>query len=97
MFRTAEARSLVLAALSESEHWGRDLRDMLAERGFKYRSVPFYALMAGMEDDELVIGFWADHDVLGQNIPQRRYRIVPGGRRSYESTEELLAARLGLA
>ena len=83
---------LVLGVLHRSEQPGRVVREALAEYGVRRTGAAFYQLMARLERDGLVNGYYGSIVVGDQSVTERRYRITAAGaaqwthtRRFYES------------
>jgi DNA-binding PadR family transcriptional regulator len=83
---------LVLGVLHGGEQPGRVVRHALAEYGVRRTAAAFYQLMARLERDRLVDGYYGSIVVGDQSVTERRYRITPAGaqlwgetRRFYES------------
>lgn len=66
----------ILNALGSEEKSGKELRNKIG-----MRLAPFYVLMARMEDEQLVEGWYKPVVVAGHKIKQRWYRATPKGRR----------------
>jgi hypothetical protein len=73
---------LVLTSLLDGEQPGRCIRDRLAEEGVRKSGPAFYQLMARLEDEKLVAGWYDEKVVDGQRIKERRYRITGAGTRA---------------
>ena len=83
---------LVLGVLHGGEQPGRVVREALAEYGVRRTLAAFYQMMARLERDRLVDGYYGQLAVGDQLVTERRYRITPAGaglwadtRRFYES------------
>ena len=63
----------VIEALDAGERSGKDLRAHLKACGFRKSGPAFYQFMSGMEEAELVQGWYDQKVVDGQVIKQRRY------------------------
>lgn len=82
---------LILAICLNEEKSGREIRKELAAQGAKKTGPAFYQLMARLEDDHMVKG-WYDQKVIdGQIIKERRYKITSGGERAWEQTRDFYA------
>jgi DNA-binding PadR family transcriptional regulator len=88
----------VLAVLLDGEQPGRVLRDRLAEGGISKSGPGFYQLMARLEEDGLVEGWYVQKEVAGQMIKERTYRITGAGEAAWSRTREFYCShgRLGL-
>ena len=72
---------LVLAVLHGGEQPGRVVRDALAAYGVRRSAAAFYQMMARLERDGLVDGYYGQVVVGDQSVTERRYRITPEGAR----------------
>lgn len=79
---------LVLTALLDRELSGRELRQRIADEGQKKSLAAFYQLMARMEDAKLVKGWYVAKVIDRQGVKERRYKILGGGMRAWESTRD---------
>lgn len=69
-------RKYVLELLETGPHSGRQIK---REIGWPSNSPWFYGLMADMEDDGLIRGWWEKKDIDGETIRERWYSILPDG------------------
>ena len=77
---------LVLGVLRAEEQSGRAIRQVLAAYGVKRSGPAFYQLMARLERDGLIEG-WYEAVVVGdQAVRERRYRITAAGTRAWRQT-----------
>jgi DNA-binding PadR family transcriptional regulator len=74
---------LVLGVLRSDEQPGRTVRDALAGFGVRRTGPAFYQLMARMEKDGLVDGWYEQVTVGDQAVTERRYRITADGKRRW--------------
>ena len=74
---------LVLGVLRNDELPGRALRDVLAGYGIRRTGPAFYQLMARLEKDRLVDGWYEQITVGDQAVTERRYRISADGKRRW--------------
>ena len=77
---------LVLGVLHGGEQPGRIIRDALAEYGVRRTTAAFYQLMARLERDGLVDGYYGSVAIKDQNVTERRYRITASGSRLWAET-----------
>ena len=75
---------LVLGVLRAEEQPGRALRDALAGYGIRRTGPAFYQLMARLEKDRLVDGWYEQITVGDQAVTERHYRITPEGSRRWK-------------
>jgi DNA-binding PadR family transcriptional regulator len=74
---------LVLGVLRNDELPGRVVRDALAGYGIRRTGPAFYQLMARLEKDRLVDGWYEQITVGDQAVTERRYRISGEGKRRW--------------
>ena len=74
---------LVLGVLRQDPQPGRALRKALAAYGIRRTGPAFYQLMARMEKDRLVDGWYEQITVGDQAVTERLYRITPDGSRRW--------------
>jgi len=77
---------LVLGLLQSGDQAGRDIRDVLARYGVKSTSAAFYQMMARLERDRLVEGWYEQISIGDQAVTERRYTIRPPGERLWRET-----------
>ena len=75
---------LVLGVLRAEPQPGRTLRNALATYGIRRTAPAFYQLMARMEKDRLVDGWYAQITVGDQAVTERHYRITPDGSKRWK-------------
>ena len=88
---------LVLGLLRDGEHPGRVLRDALAAHGVKRSAPAFYQLMARLERDRLVDGWYEQVAAGDQAVTERRYRLRPAGRKLWTDARDFYAAVIARA
>lgn len=77
---------LVLAVLHDAERPGRTVRKAIAHYGVRRTAAAFYQMMARLERDGLVEG-WYDQITIGdQAVTERRYRITASGVKAWAGT-----------
>ena len=74
---------LVLGVLRADEQPGRAVRDALAGYGIRRTGPAFYQLMARLEKDGLINGWYGQVTVGDQAVTERRYRITPDGKKRW--------------
>ena len=74
---------LVLGVLRNEELPGRALRHVLAGYGIRRTGPAFYQLMARLEKDRLIDGWYEQITVGDQAVTERRYRISADGKRRW--------------
>jgi DNA-binding PadR family transcriptional regulator len=84
---------LVLSLVRPDAHSGRFIRQRIADEGVKKDGPTFYQLMARLERDKLIAGWYESFSVDGQTIKERRYELTPKGRRALEELEAFYGSR----
>jgi DNA-binding PadR family transcriptional regulator len=74
---------LILGVLRGDEQPGRVLREALAGYGIRRTGPAFYQLMARLEKDGLVDGWYERITVGDQAVTERRYRITTDGKKQW--------------
>ncbi len=74
---------LVLGVLRAEPQPGRTLRNALSAYGIRRTGPAFYQLMARMEKDRLVDGWYEQTTVGDQAVTERHYRITADGNRRW--------------
>jgi len=87
---------LVLGVLHGGEQPGRVVRDALAAYGVRRSAAAFYQMMARLERDRLVDGYYGQVVVGDQTVTERRYRITPTGTKVWSDTRAFYES-VGLA
>lgn len=82
---------LALGVLSSGDQPGRAIRDAASEWGVRSTAAAFYQLMARLERDGLVEGWYEQVHVGDQMVTERRYRITPSGVRACLQAREFYA------
>ena len=77
---------LALGVILSSEEPGRVIRDVVADYGERRTGAAFYQLMARLERDGLVDGWYEPVVVGDQAVRERRYRITAAGTRAWRQT-----------
>ncbi|MEO5898472.1 MAG: hypothetical protein ABIS06_22505 [Vicinamibacterales bacterium] len=90
--RLTHLQFLVLGVLHGSEQPGRTIRAILASHGVKRTAPAFYQLMARLERDGLVEGWYEQITVKDQAVTERRYRIRPQGLKLWSEARDFYAA-----
>jgi DNA-binding PadR family transcriptional regulator len=88
---------LVLGLLREREQPGRVIRETLAAHGVKRSAPAFYQLMARLERDRLVDGWYEQVSAGDQTVTERRYRLRPGGAKLWTEARDFYAVLLAHA
>ena len=73
---------LLLSTLRAAEMSGRELREELSKEGERKTAPAFYQLMARMEEQGFVEGWYIEKVVEGQRIRERHYKLEGLGERA---------------
>ena len=74
---------LVLGTLADGERAGREIRDLMARYGVRRTPAAFYQMMARLERQRWIEGWYEQITVGDQAVTERRYRITAGGRKRW--------------
>jgi hypothetical protein len=85
----------VLGLLRDGDRPGRALREALAVHGVKRSAPAFYQLMARLERDRLVDGWYQQVAAGDQAVTERRYRLRPTGTKRWNEARDFYAAVIG--
>ena len=77
---------LVLGVLLSGEQAGRAVRQAISGYGVRRSGPAFYQLMARLERDGMVRGWYEPIVVGDQAVTERRYRITPAGVKLWDRT-----------
>ncbi|MDF2771463.1 MAG: hypothetical protein K0S86_957 [Geminicoccaceae bacterium] len=77
---------LALGVLLTGDEPGRVIRDVVGAYGVQRTGAAFYQLMARLERDGLVEGWYEPIVVGDQAVRERRYRLTPTGARAWRQT-----------
>src|SRR6187401_2745037 len=86
--RLTHLQFLVLGLLGEGEQPGRVLRDAIVAYGLKRSAPAFYQLMARLERDRLVDGWYEQVTAGDQSVTERRYRLRPAGAKLWSEARD---------
>jgi DNA-binding PadR family transcriptional regulator len=89
--RLTHLQFLVLGLLRGGEQPGRAVRQALAAHGVKRTAPAFYQLMARLERDGLIEGWYEQITVRDQAVTERRYRLRPAGARLWTEARDFYA------
>jgi DNA-binding PadR family transcriptional regulator len=90
--RLTHLQFLVLGLLQRGEQPGRTVRETLAAHGVNRTAPAFYQLMARLERDGLVEGWYQQITVRDQAVTERRYRARPQGVKLWTEARDFYAA-----
>jgi DNA-binding PadR family transcriptional regulator len=88
---------LVLGVLRANEQPGRVIREAIATYGVRRSGPAFYQMMARLERDGLVEGWYEQITHGGQAVKERRYCIKPAGTRLWSATQSFYESVSGAA
>jgi hypothetical protein len=77
---------LALGVLLAGDEPGRVVREVVASYGVRRTGAAFYQLMARLERDGLIEGWYEPVFVGDQAVRERRYRITAPGSRAWRQT-----------
>ena len=77
---------LALGVILSSDEPGRVIRDVVADYGVRRTGAAFYQLMARLERDGLIDGWYEPVVVGDQTVRERRYRVTAAGSRAWRQT-----------
>lgn len=77
---------LVLSALASGEQPGRAVRETLATYGISRTAPAFYQMMARLERDGLVEGWYGQVETAVQAHTERRYRATAEGMKAWHTS-----------
>jgi DNA-binding PadR family transcriptional regulator len=83
---------LVLGVLQSGEQPGRVIREAIAGFGVRRSSPAFYQMMARLEREGLVEGWYEQITVGDQAFTERRYRVRPAGSKAWTQTRSFYEA-----
>ena len=79
---------LVLGILRDDSSSGKQVRDELKRCGARKSGPAFYQLMARLEDDEYIRGWYEQEVINGQIIRERHYDITASGQRAWQASHD---------
>lgn len=79
-------QALALGVLLSSDQPGRVMREELERYGARRTAAAFYQMMARLERDGLVEGWYEPVQVGDQSVTERWYRITAAGKRAWHHT-----------
>jgi hypothetical protein len=77
---------LVMGVMLAGEQPGRTIREVIARFGVRSSGPAFYQMMARLEREALVEGWYEQVTVGDQAVTERRYRICTSGIRVWSDT-----------
>jgi DNA-binding PadR family transcriptional regulator len=89
--RLTHLQFLVLGLLRGGDAPGRIVRDALARHGVSRTAPAFYQLMARLERDGLIEGWYEQVTVGDQSVTERRYRLRPTGAKLWIDARDFYA------
>lgn len=88
---------LVLGLLREADQPGRAIREALAAHGVRRSAPAFYQLMARLERDRLVDGWYEQVSAGDQAVTERRYRLRPSGAKLWAEARDFYTTLIAQA
>ena len=88
---------LVLGLLRDGERPGRVIREALAAHGVRRSAPAFYQLMARLERDRLIDGWYEQVSAGDQAVTERRYRLRPGGAKLWAEARDFYTSLIAQA
>ncbi len=82
---------LVLGTLADGERAGREIRDLMARYGVRRTPAAFYQMMARLERQRWIEGWYEQVTVGDQAVTERCYRLKPAGARAWNEAREFYA------
>jgi DNA-binding PadR family transcriptional regulator len=89
--RVTHLQFLILDSLTPASRSGRELRATLAEHGARSSLPAFYQLMARLEEDGLVTGWYESRP---DGWKERHYELTDAGRREREAVRDFYRTAL---
>lgn len=83
---------LVLSLLQAGDLPGREIREVLVKYGVTSTSAAFYQMMARLERDHLVEGWYEQITIGDQAVTERRYSLRPPGERLWKETRDFYSS-----
>jgi len=88
---------LVLGLLRDGEQPGRAIRAAIAAHGVRRSAPAFYQLMARLERDRLVDGWYEQISAGDQAVTERRYRLRPAGAKLWAEARDFYTTLIAQA
>jgi DNA-binding PadR family transcriptional regulator len=88
---------LVLGLLRDGERPGRVIREALAAHGVRRSGPAFYQLMARLERDRLIDGWYEQVSAGDQAVTERRYRLRPPGAKLWAEARDFYTSLIAQA
>ena len=88
---------LALGVILSNDEPGRVIRDVVADYGVRRTGAAFYQLMARLERDGFIEGWYEPIVVGDQAVRERRYRITPAGSRAWKHTRSFYETVVAVA
>jgi DNA-binding PadR family transcriptional regulator len=92
--KLTDVQMLFLEAVGADKVSGRQLREQLAERGWRKSAPVFYQLAARLEDEKLIRGWYEKRTIAGQSVRERYYSLTAAGKQAFVSTLQFYKERL---
>ena len=85
----SDVKFLVLTELMQGVRSGREIREELEKQSAKKSLAAFYQIMARMEDEGMIRGWYETKRIDDQTVKSRHYEILGSGRVAWEKQMEL--------
>src|SRR3954453_15923965 len=95
--RLTHLQFLVLGLLRGGEQPGPVIREAIAAPGVRRSAPAFYQLMARLERDRLVDGWYEQVTAGDQAVTERRYRLRPSGARLWTEARDFYTTLIAQA
>src|SRR3954466_2796993 len=95
--RLTHLQFVVLGLLREAEQPGRAIRAAIAAHGVKRSAPAFYQLMARLERDRLVDGWYEQVTAGDQAVTERRYRLRAAGAKVWSEARDFYTSLIAQA
>jgi hypothetical protein len=92
--KLTDVQMLFLEAIGADRVRGRQLREQLAELGWRKSAPVFYQLAARLEDEKLVEGWYEQRTIAGQSVRERYYKLTAHGKQAMVETLHFYKERL---
>jgi DNA-binding PadR family transcriptional regulator len=83
---------LVIVEILAGATRGRDLRERLKKAGVRQSGPAFYQMMASLEDNGFVSGWYEQQVIDSQILRERHYKVLAAGRKAAEASHDFYRA-----
>lgn len=92
--KLTDVQMLFLEAIGAEKVSGRQLREKLAELGWRRSAPVFYQFAARLEDEKLIEGWYEQRTIAGQPVRERFYELTAHGKQALVETLHFYEERL---